>query len=104
MLLSSERKRSIGYLSRESLTKQPTVTKIIQRMSQDQLVTINVAVKDKRIKEILLTNEGLKAQAKAAAYSQEIIQNVFSDVNAEDAQIMVQTLAKIVEGFRAGAK
>jgi len=79
-LLQDGRASSISYLAQEARTKLSTMTRIVQRMEQDQLVITRSATRDARVTEALLTSRGLKAREVAWTRAHAVYAKAFAKI------------------------
>ena len=65
MCLSQDRAVSVSEVAERAIVKLPTMTKIVQRMAEDGLVTCSVSEVDARVTVVTLTGPGLQARHEA---------------------------------------
>jgi len=65
MLMHPDKPRSVSFLANQSITKQSTMTRIVYRMRDRGLVTINTSQEDGRVSVVLPTAKGLTLRQKA---------------------------------------
>ena len=88
---------SIGALSEITVTKQPTLSKIIQRMERQGLVARGGTAADRRQTLVSLTSEG---QALAAAYVQRALQHqgrVLQPLGTRNARTLIRVLRQLID-------
>jgi len=79
---------SIGQLARITLIKQPTLTKIIDRMERDHLVERLTGASDRRMVHVHITETGRELVSPLLLEAKEYEKDVLSDVSpAEQAEI-----------------
>ena len=65
MLMHPDKPRSVSFLANQSITKQSTMTRIVYRMRDRGLVTINTSQEDGRVSVVSPTANGLTLRQKA---------------------------------------
>ena len=95
--LSGVPHESVGALSEITLTKQPTLSKIIQRMERQGLVRRSDTPVDRRQTLVALTPKG---QALAADYVQRALQHqqrVLQPLGARNASTLMRVLRQLID-------
>ena len=95
--LSGVPHESVGALSEITLTKQPTLSKIIQRMERQGLVRRSDTPVDRRQTLVALTPKG---QALAAGYVQRALQHqqrVLQPLGARNASTLMRVLRQLID-------
>lgn len=88
---------SLSEIAEFSAQKLNTMTKVIQRMLNDGLVSTRIRPTDKRVTEVCLTVKGDKLRELAFAEAQEVFEHIFKGVDAEDNLALNGTLSGIHE-------
>lgn len=95
--LSGVQHESVGALSEITLTKQPTLSKIIQRMERQGLVRRSDTPVDRRQTLVALTPKG---HALAAGYVQRAMQHqqrVLQPLGARNASTLMRVLRQLID-------
>lgn len=77
-----------------------TLTTSINRLLSKGYVERNRGEEDRRVVRVHLTEKGKEAYALHEAYHEEMISQILSELNEEEARILTGTLIKISEFFR----
>jgi len=83
MQLDGTRRASVSDLAEHGITKLPTMTKIVQRMQQDGLVTCRSSPNDARVTEVMLTADGRQARELAYERVVRIYHSAFSGIETD---------------------
>lgn len=84
MLLDDKNPSTVGDLSRRSVTKISTITRILMRMEKDDLVTRRPFPDDKRVIEVFITDKGKEAVSKLKKLADSVYQHAFDDIADDD--------------------
>lgn len=84
---------SISQIALHSIAKLPTVTKIIQRMREDQLVETQVSTDDGRVTEVVITDKGRAALDEIHTATAPLFRDSFKGMT----QAQIQRLNKLLE-------
>ena len=95
MILHSMRSASVSEISNHSVVKLSTMTKIIQRMQNDGLVTSSPSEQDRRVTVVTITEKGEKVGREGFNESVKIVERVFSDFTDVEQQILLTLLTKL---------
>lgn len=95
-LLGGGQARSVSYLATESIVKLNTMTRIIQRMREEELVKVRVSKRDARVTEVYLTKKGEKARAVALSHATLVMDEAFANVSLDDRDTLIATLSKVM--------
>lgn len=87
---------SIGQLARVTLIKQPTLTKIIDRMERDQLVERRAGASDRRMVHVFITGEGQKVVEPLLTEARDYEAEVLSEVTPEDQEALKTLLRSLI--------
>lgn len=74
----------VSEISEYCILKLNTTTKIVQRMTLDELVTTRSSPMDGRVTEVQLTDKGEEAAVRAAQFAQTIFDRTFSDFEQDE--------------------
>jgi DNA-binding MarR family transcriptional regulator len=95
MILHVEGSASVSEIADHAIVKLPTMTKIIQRMQTDGLVTCAPSAKDRRVTIVTITEAGEKAGREAWKESAKIKERVFDNFSAAEQRSIVSVLQKL---------
>jgi len=87
-ILASEGSHRIGDLARASRVTQPTMTKLIQNLAEDELIYRIADVADSRAWLIAITAKGTKALDAWRAELGKALQPMFCDLTANETDIL----------------
>ena len=99
MLLDDKNPSSVGELARRSVSKMPTVTRMLTRMEEQGLVKRKALSGDRRIVEIFITPKARKALQMVQTIGKGVYQRAFESINAGDIARVTTTLKKIRENL-----
>ena len=88
-------------LSRQTLLPAPSLVGIVDRLEKKSLVSRVRAVSDRRVVYVVATPEGRKLQKEVIPRVNEIHEQIFDTVSAEEWQAMEKTLEKISQQRQA---
>lgn len=94
MLLNAEKPQSVSFLSREAIVKLSTITRIVRRMEERDLVRTRPKTSDQRVTEVLLTSHGRRARILALQQADEIYSMAFQGMSPEDIELLNSFLEK----------
>ena len=95
MLLGDKNPSSVGELSRRSVTKISTITRIIMRMEKENLVERKPFPDDNRVIEVFITPKGTAVLSELRQLAASIYQSAFDGISDEDIVSFTDTLIKI---------
>ena len=95
MSLYEDQALSITEISTFCIIKPNTATKIIQRMSTQELVTTAPSTRDGRMTEVRLTEAGHVMRRKARAIADEVFTRAFEDLSREEQMVLNLLLEKV---------
>lgn len=95
--LSGGARETIGALSELTLTKQPTLSKIVQRMERQGLVLRGDTAADKRQTLVALTAAGQRVAQQHLRLALEHQARVLKPLGARDARRLITVLRRLVE-------
>ncbi|MWV29056.1 MarR family winged helix-turn-helix transcriptional regulator [Aurantiacibacter rhizosphaerae] len=95
MILHGQQTASVSEISEHAIVKLSTMTKIIQRMQVEGLVTSGPSEEDRRVTIVTITEEGERRGRDAWRECQRISDRVFSDFTDVETQILVSLLQKL---------
>ena len=89
---------SVGCLARDVLSKQPTVTKLVQRMADDGLVALMADPTDQRRTLVTTTDEGRRIAAALIGQARAQESTLLSRWSAHEAETLKRHLQKLAAG------
>lgn len=95
MLLDDKNPSSVGELSRRSVTKISTITRILIRMEKDDLVKRVPFPDDNRVIEVFISDKGKRSIIELRKLAAEIYAEAFDDIADEDIVFFMRILMKI---------
>ena len=95
MLLGDKNPSSVGELSRRSVTKISTITRILIRMERDDLVKRVPFPGDNRVIEVFITDKGRERLVDLRSLAAEIYKEAFDGITDEDIKSFTRMLMKI---------
>lgn len=84
MALRDRERLSVSEIADHAISKLPTMTKIIQRMAADGLVTCQPRASDQRVTEVRLTQRGEAASRDAWNAANRIYARTFEGVSTKE--------------------
>ncbi len=97
MLLADKSPTSVGELARRSVTKMPTLTRMLIRMEDEGLVVRTSPDDDRRFVNVTLTPKAVKTLTKAKAIGQSVFERALSGSSASE----IATVTKVLKRMRA---
>lgn len=88
---------TLGELAARALQRQPTMTKIVDRMVQSGLVTRRKGEPDRRQVRIFITDDGRKRVKDALSAAKKHEAEVLSDYSAEEAHRLKSMLQALID-------
>lgn len=92
---------SVSEIADQAIVKLPTMTKIIQRMQAEGLVTCQPRASDARVTEVLLTPEGHQARENAWHEADAVYRKAFGKMPAKDVEKLNRLLAQVFDNLQA---
>ncbi len=92
-ILASDGSYRIGDLAKASRVTQPTMTKLIQNLAEDELIYRIADVADSRAWLIAITDTGTTALDNWRTQLGEALQPMFSDLSADEIDILERAVA-----------
>lgn len=102
-ILTARDGRSINELSVYSMTEQPTLSKIVERMERSGLVERRQSDEDGRIVNVYLTKSGIAAYAKILPFALEHYNRAIEGLSSNDHEMVVSLLHRVLENVRRSA-
>ena len=95
MILHGQKTASVSEISEHAIVKLSTMTKIIQRMQADGLVSSAPSEEDRRVTIVTITEEGEQRGRDAWRESRRISDRIFTEFTDVETQILVSLLQKL---------
>ena len=95
MLLGDKNPSSVGVLSRRSVTKISTITRILMRMEKEDLVNRVPYPGDNRVIEVFITDKGKDVLVDLRHAANEIYKSAFDGIPEEDIVSFTNTLMRL---------
>lgn len=95
MILAEHEPASISTLSDEAVINLSTMTKIVQRMEADDLVTASTRESDARVTEVRLTNAGRAALAGVREQAGQVFRHAFDTLDGAAINDLLATLRQV---------
>jgi len=95
MLLNDKSPSSVGELARRSVTKMPTLTRVLIRMEDEGLIVRQALEGDKRVVQVTMTPKAVTALRKVQAIGQKIFERAFENISPDDVATMTSLLQRI---------
>ncbi len=99
MVLSRVEATTITKLAEEAVTRVPTMTKIIQRMTTQSLVTTRASAEDARATEVLITPAGRDVLERVRKKVSFISDQAFHGLSGKELSTFNQLAARIYENL-----
>ena len=97
MLMHPDKPRSVSFLANQSITKQSTMTRIVYRMRDRGLVTINTSQEDGRVSVVSPTAKGLTLRQKAWKLVKQSTNETFKGMNVDKIDDLNTSLSLIFD-------
>lgn len=95
MLLGDKNPSTVGDLSRRSVTKISTITRILMRMEKEGLVKRKPYEQDNRVIEVYIQDRGQKVLDELRGLANDIYKLAFNGISEEDVVSFTDILVKI---------
>lgn len=95
MLLNDKSPSSVGELAHRSVTKMPTLTRVLIRMEGEGLIVRQALAGDKRIVQVTMTPKAVTTLRKVQAIGQKIFERAFESVTPGEIAVMTELLQRI---------
>lgn len=80
MLMHPDKPRSVSFLANQSIIKQSTMTRIVYRMQDRDLVTVKTSKEDGRVSVVSATDKGYKLRQKAWKLVKQSTNEIFEGI------------------------
>lgn len=95
MLLGDKNPSTVGDLSRRSVTKISTITRILMRMEKEGLVKRKPYEKDNRVIEVYIQDRGQKILDELRGLASEVYKTAFDGISDNDMELFTSILMKV---------
>jgi DNA-binding MarR family transcriptional regulator len=95
MLLHDRSPSSIGEIARRSVTKLPTLTRVLDRMEADGLVVRKSSAGDKRVVQVIMTPKAIRTLKEAQAIGQKVFERAIDGASAAEIAALTATLKRM---------
>lgn len=95
MLLNDRSPSSVGELARRSVTKLPTLTRVLIRMEAEGLIVRQAHEGDKRFVQVTMTPKAVKTLKAVQEIGQRVFERAIEGVSDDDVAALTDILKKI---------
>lgn len=95
MLLHDKSPSSVGELARRSVTKTPTLTRVLIRMEKEGLVLRRALDDDRRIVQVTMTPKAEKTLKMVRSIGQNVFERAFEGVSDKEIARITATLKQV---------
>lgn len=95
MLLDDRSPSAVGELARRSVTKLPTLTRLLMRMEAGGLITRRVSRADRRVVEIAMTAKAQKALRLVQSVGQRVFERAFEGIAVTEIEAATSALKRL---------
>jgi DNA-binding MarR family transcriptional regulator len=95
MLLKDKSPSSVGELARRSVTKMPTLTRMLIRMEEDGLVIRQALEGDRRVVQVTMTPKAVTTLRAVQAIGQRVFERALEGVDASEAASVTDVLRRV---------
>lgn len=99
MLLDDQNPSSVGELAQRSVSKMPTVTRMLTRMENEGFVKRRALSGDRRIIQISITPKARKALKMVQSIGHSVFERAFEGIDAKDINRLTNALKHIRENL-----
>ena len=99
MLLDDKNPSSVGELARRSVSKMPTVTRMLTRMEHEGLVKRRALTDDRRVIQISITAKARKTLKMVQSIGRGVYERAVEGIDAGDINRMTRALKTIRENL-----
>lgn len=100
MLLADKSPSSVGELARRSVTKMPTLTRVLTRMEKEGLVVRSALQDDRRVVEVTMTPKAVSALRAVKAIGQNVFERAFEGTSAGEIVVVTEVLKRMRENLQ----
>ncbi len=95
MLLNDKSPSSVGELARRSVTKMPTLTRVLIRMEEEGLIVRQAQALDRRVVQVTMTPKAVTVLRAVQSIGQKIFERVMEGVTEGEAAALTATLKRM---------
>jgi DNA-binding MarR family transcriptional regulator len=95
MLLNDKSPSSVGELARRSVTKTPTLTRVLIRMENEGLIVRRAQAGDKRFVQVTMTPKAVKTLKEVQAIGQRVFERALEGVDGVEAAALTAVLKRM---------
>ncbi|MCB2097850.1 MAG: MarR family winged helix-turn-helix transcriptional regulator [Parvularculaceae bacterium] len=95
MLLNDKSPSSVGELARRSVTKMPTLTRVLIRMEDEGLIVRQAQEGDKRVVQVTMTPKAVTVLRTVQSIGQKIFERATEGVSEDEAAALTALLKRI---------
>lgn len=95
MLLNDRSPSSVGDLARRSVTKMPTLTRMLTRMEEDGLIKRTALADDRRFVDVTMTPKAVKVLRRVQEIGQRVFERAFEGVSAVEIAMITDILKRV---------
>lgn len=95
MLLNDKSPSSVGELARRSVTKMPTLTRVLIRMEDEGLIVRQAQENDKRVVQVTMTPKAMTVLRTVQSIGQKIFERAFEGVSEGEAASLTALLQRV---------
>ena len=95
MLLNDRSPSSVGDLARRSVTKMPTLTRMLIRMEEDGLIKRTALANDRRFVDVTMTPKAVKTLRQVQEIGQRVFERACENVSAAEIASMSDVLKRM---------
>lgn len=99
MILHETNPASISTIAERAVIKLSTVTRIVQRMQVEGLVTCSPRASDARVTEVSLTPAGAEAVEKVRSPASRIFHRAFDSLSDEEITVFIRLLHRLFDNL-----
>lgn len=102
-VLAAQKAKTVSELALYTVIEQSTLSKILDRMSEADIIKREINLEDKRIVNIFLTSKGSKAFAKIRPIAQKHYEKSIAGLSDKDHKALLKTLHHILNNLRTSS-
>lgn len=95
MLLNDKSPSSVGELARRSVTKMPTLTRVLNRMEDEGLIVRKAQELDKRVVHVTMTPKAVTVLRDVQLIGQKIFERAVEGVDEEEISALTAVLRRV---------
>lgn len=99
MILRDHGRLNISQISKLSVSRLPTTTKIIQRMEKESLIRSLPDENDGRVNVISLTPYGYEVLTESLERTQRLFLRMFDDISEEELETVNKVLGRLIKNI-----